>query len=130
MSNGEAQTRLISNVIHRNSEPENTDQPPSKISKTVCFLHSCTLSVWGTEILDDMLVYFKDCGIFDTLDYLFINNVGDKIDVDKYSQINPKIIAVNYSSDASVFENCTLRQMYFFRVSIQIIKYYIFIQKV
>src|SRR3990170_2555864 len=83
-------------------------------SKVVCFLHSCTLDIWKTEILDNMIKYFKESGFINVLEYLFINNIGDGIDVNRYIGISPKIVITNYSSNSDLFENCTLRQMHFF----------------
>lgn len=85
-----------------------------KDTNIVCFLHSCNLSIWGTEILDDMVSHLKRCGLMDSLKYLFINNVGSKLDANIYSSIDPKIIVTNYCADSNIFENCTLRQLYLF----------------
>lgn len=82
--------------------------------KIVCFLHSCTMSIWGTEILDNMIKYIVESGLINVLDYVFINNVGIKIDINKYHTISPKFIITNHSSDTNIFENCTLRLMHFF----------------
>ena len=81
---------------------------------TVCFIHSCTLPVWGTEILDNMISYIQSSDLINALDLIFINNVGTMIDVNKYSMITDKIIISNHSSDTNGFENSTLRQMHFF----------------
>jgi hypothetical protein len=80
----------------------------------VRFLHSCTMSIWGTEILDNMIKYIVDSGLINALDYLFVNNVGIIININKYSELSPKIIITNHSSDSNIFENCTLRLLHFF----------------
>jgi len=86
----------------------------SDTSKIVCFLHSCTLDLWGTTILEYIVNYIHNKGLLDKLQYLFVNNTGKEIKTDMFSNISDKIVIINYSSDPSVFENCTLRYLYFF----------------
>src|SRR3989337_353816 len=83
--------------------------------KVVCFLHSCTLEIRHTDILDYLLDYIKAVGLWDCLEYLFINNIGIPLDVDKYEgHESAKIIVSNYSTDTELYEVCTLRQLHFF----------------
>jgi len=84
------------------------------MSEIVCFIHSCNINVLGTEKLDMILDYLKNFKLFDKFKYIFINNVGNKIDEIKYSQISSNIRVINYSRETSSYENCTLRQLYFF----------------
>lgn len=78
----------------------------------VCFIHSCNINIIGTEKLDMILNYLQQFDLYNKFKYIFINNVGNKIDEFKYS--NDKIIATNYSQNTSFYENCTLKEMYFF----------------
>lgn len=81
-------------------------------SKAVCFLHSSNLDLRKIEILDYLIAYIQSSGLLDHLEYIFINNIGAEIPTNHYD--NRKIIVMNYSSNTDLFENCTLRQMYFF----------------
>jgi hypothetical protein len=84
------------------------------MSKVVCFLHSCTLDLRGTEILEYLIKYLNDKGFIDLAEYIFVNNVGNRIDPNMFVKVSPKIRITNYCADTSIFENCTLRQMHFF----------------
>jgi hypothetical protein len=83
-------------------------------TKSVCFIHSCTRDIWGTEILDHIIDYIRSRGILEILEYVFINNIGIEIPSDLYATVSGKIKIMNYSSDTLLFENCTLRHLYFF----------------
>lgn len=84
------------------------------MSKVACFLHSCTLDLRGTEILEYLIKYLKDSGFIDIADYIFVNNVGKRINPAMFADVSPKIRITNYCADAGIFEICTLRQMHFF----------------
>lgn len=84
------------------------------MSKVVCFIHSCTLNIRGTEILEYLISHLKQKGFIDVAEHIFVNNVGNHINTAMFESVSPKIQITNYCSDPSIFENCTLRQMHFF----------------
>jgi len=69
------------------------------------------MNITGTFILDILINYLNKCGIFDKLEFLMINNIGEPLDEEKYKNINKKIIVINYSNDISLFENATMKQI-------------------
>lgn len=81
------------------------------LRKNACFIHSTTLEMHKTEILESMIAYLKTTDIFDKLDVCFINNIGIPIDQNKFASVSNKIIINNYSTNTSLFENCTMKQI-------------------
>lgn len=77
--------------------------------RLVCFIHSTTTAQWRTIILEKLVGYIRTSGLYDRLDNLFINNLGEPIEYK-----DDKIIVVNYSNDVNLFENCTIRILNFF----------------
>ena len=82
--------------------------------KAACFIHSTTLPTWEDEILCYLLDYLIQRPIIDCLDFIFINNTGNHLNIPKIESLHPKIRVVNYSTDPSTFEISTIRQMYSF----------------
>jgi hypothetical protein len=80
----------------------------------VCYIHSCNMNVVGTEKLDMIIGHLQKFDLFKMFKFIFINNVGIQLDETKYKSLGSNVIITNYSSDTSLYENCTLRQMYFF----------------
>jgi hypothetical protein len=76
-----------------------------------CFIHSTNMHQRGTLILEDILKRMSNVNFFDNVDFVFINNIGMQIDVNKYQNISKKIIIFNYSFDVNLFENCTIKTM-------------------
>ena len=83
----------------------------SDLQKIACFIHSTNISITKTEILDKLIANLQTNNIFEKLDFVFINNIGDALDEAKYTQISNKIKIVNYSRDTNLFENCTIKQI-------------------
>lgn len=86
----------------------------------VCFIHSCTLPMWGSEKLTDLVSQLRNSGLLAHLSHVFINNVGLPLDPHMFPEQN--ILITNYSEDTGQFENCTLRQMYFYAQLHQVAK--------
>lgn len=82
--------------------------------KRACFIHSTNLNIYKTEKLEYLINYLNKCNFFDSIDYCFINNIGDAIEESFFNHVSKKIIINNYSEDTSLFENCTLRLLHFF----------------
>ena len=80
--------------------------------KVVCFIHSCTLPIYNTEKLDELLQRIKDSGCLKYIERIFINNIGTPIDPYKYETDSIKVI--NHSDDTKYFENCTLKMLYLY----------------
>jgi hypothetical protein len=80
-------------------------------NKVACFIHSTNIDIHKTEILDSMISYLNERNIFDKLDFLLINNIGNELDETYYKNINKKIIVVNYSKDINLFECVTIKQL-------------------
>lgn len=78
------------------------------MDNVVCFIHSCNIR--GPEILEYLLKYIHTSGLKPR--YIFINNIGPDIKDLQYD--NNNTIITNYSDDISMFENATLKQLYFF----------------
>lgn len=81
------------------------------LAKNVCFIHSTNIATTGTFILDMMISYLNERNFIDALEFLVINNIGEPLDEDKYTKIHKKIVVINYSEDASLFENATMKQV-------------------
>lgn len=81
------------------------------LAKNVCFIHSTNIATTGTFILDMMISYLNERNFIDALEFLVINNIGEPLDEDKYAKIHKKIVVINYSEDASLFENATMKQV-------------------
>lgn len=84
------------------------------MSKVVCFIHSCTLDIRGTEILSNLVNLIVNTGLIHEVENVFINNVGNRIDENMYQSLSSKIMITNHSVDPNSFENCTLRLMHFY----------------
>lgn len=81
------------------------------LSLNACFIHSTNMDITGSRILDMLINYLNERNIIDKLEFLAINNIGIPIDEEKYKNIHKKIIVINYSNDASLFENATMKQI-------------------
>lgn len=81
------------------------------VSKSICFIHSTNMNIHNTEILERIVNYLKDRNIFDFLEFLVINNIGNEIDESFFKKISDKIIVINYSKDVSLFECVTIKQI-------------------
>ena len=81
------------------------------IDKSVCFIHSTNMQIHKTEILERIINYLKERNIFDFLEFLVINNIGDDIDETYFKNISGKIIVINYSKDINLFECVTIKQV-------------------
>lgn len=79
--------------------------------KQACFIHSTNIEITGTHILDMLISYLVERKFIDSLEFLFINNIGIPLDEVKYKSIHSKIIVVNLSDDSSLFENATMKQV-------------------
>ena len=53
--------------------------------KKYCFIHSCTLTETGTESLDNIISLINSTGLINSLDTVFINNIGLPIE-NKYNK--------------------------------------------
>lgn len=82
------------------------------MTELVCFIHSCTLGVWGSTKLEGLVSKLRNSGLLARLSHLFINNVGQPLDANLFPEEH--VLITNYSEDTSYFENCTLRHMYFY----------------
>ena len=83
-------------------------------SKNICFIHSTHLPITGTFMLDRLLSYMNDHTIMDKLERIVITNIGIPLDEEKYTHLHPAIVVINYSEDASLFENATMKQIIYF----------------
>jgi len=84
------------------------------IKDIVIFIHSCNIENSGTEILDEQIRDLVDSGLVNLVKHIFINNLGKEINPDKYTHISDKIKIINYSYDTGLFENVTLKLLYFY----------------
>ena len=82
--------------------------------KLVCFIHSTNILPHRDNLVSQMLQMMNINGFLDRLDFVFINNIGDKIPEDKFKHIHKNIIVQNYSHQLDLFENCTIRQLHSF----------------
>ena len=78
-----------------------------------CFIHSTNIAIHGISILEKLINMLSET-LLHQMDFIYINNIGDEIDTNHFQHISEKIHIMNYSSDLTLFENCTLRQLYFF----------------
>lgn len=86
-----------------------------KKGNIVCFIHSCSVPLWGDSILRYLINYLKDSGLYDLLDKLIINNNG--IPFDKKFPFDDKMILINYSNKIDLFETPTLKLLYFHAIN-------------
>lgn len=82
--------------------------------KIACFIHSTNLNMHKTDKIEYLINYLNKCKFFDSIDYCFINNIGEDINESFFNHVSNKIIINNYSEDTSLFENCTLKLLHFF----------------
>ena len=76
--------------------------------KTFCVIHSCTLQMTGTNVLDYIIDVINKTGFIDVVDNVFINNIGLRIE-NKYQ--NDKYIVNNYSDNTQLFEYPSLNKV-------------------
>ena len=76
--------------------------------KTFCVIHSCTLQMTGTNVLDYIVEVINKSGFIDLVDNVFINNIGLPIE-NKYQ--NDKYIVNNYSDNSLLFEYPSLNKV-------------------
>lgn len=79
--------------------------------KNVCFIHSTNINITGTAMLDMLINHLNSHNIFDIMEFVYINNIGEPLDEEKYTNINKKIIVGNFSEDSTLFENATMKQI-------------------
>jgi hypothetical protein len=79
--------------------------------KNVCFIHSFTKNN-NTNILEKLLKSIFDSGLFNFLDLIIINNIGEMIDINKFNHSKIKII--NFSDNGSLFEIPTINLLHTF----------------
>jgi hypothetical protein len=72
------------------------------------------MNIWRDEVLLKLLDRLISSNLISLLEFVFVNNIGDPLDVHKIQKLHPKIIVVNYSKDLTLFENCTIRTMHQF----------------
>jgi hypothetical protein len=76
--------------------------------KIFCVIHSCTLQMTGTNVLDFIVEVINKTGFIDVVDNVFINNIGLPIE-NKYK--NDKYIVNNYSDNTELFEYPSLNKV-------------------
>ena len=76
--------------------------------KIFCVIHSCTLQMTGTNVLDFIVEVINKSGFIDLVDNVFINNIGLPIE-NKYQ--NDKYIVNNYSDNSLLFEYPSLNKV-------------------
>ena len=82
--------------------------------KVACFIHNLNMEIWETEILENLIKLMKNTNFFDLVDFIFINNLGNKLDETMFQHISSKIIIQNYSDDTKEFEKVTLKIIHSF----------------
>lgn len=82
--------------------------------KNACFIHSTHMDIWKDELLIGMLDKIITSGLIEKLEFVFINNIGTPLDIDKLQKKHPKFIVENYSRDLNLFENVTIRTLHQF----------------
>lgn len=87
-------------------------QPSENCSNKYAFIHSCHLATSGLTILDELVQSIIDNGLISHLAHVYIINIGESIDADRYS--NDKIKIIQLSSKIHMFENCTINIMHDF----------------
>ncbi len=101
----------LKNIINLNLYKLNKER--HNYHNNICFIHSCTIDTFGTEVLDELIYKIENSTLFNHLDYIIVNNIGNNIDKRKYKN-NTKIKIINHSSDVSLFELPTLKLMHKF----------------
>ena len=76
--------------------------------KIFCVIHSCTLQMTGTNVLDYIVEVINKTEFIDLVDTVFINNIGLPIE-NKYQ--NNKYIVTNYSDNTQLFEYPSLNKV-------------------
>ena len=93
------------NLIVKSKDP--TNDPTNDPKLNYCFIHSCTLPLKKTEHLDYIVNYLKKSQLFDSLERVYINNIGMPIE-DNYGN---KIKVTNYSDNPKLYEIPTLNRI-------------------
>jgi len=76
-------------------------------AKKYCFIHSCHLADKGTKRLEYLVKTLKESGILETLEKVYINNIGLPID----NNFGEKFVVTNESLDSSLHEIPTLNKI-------------------
>jgi hypothetical protein len=83
----------------------------------VCFIHSCTIN-GNRNVLDDLIEIIVESELYESLDRIFIINIGDRLEtivLDKKSNnILKKIVMINYSLEPKLFELPTINLLNIF----------------
>ena len=79
------------------------------INKCVCFIHFCNIDN-SLDILNDQINYIKKSNLYEKLDYIFINLLGEYVKID----FDNKIKLIYYSEDCNEMEFPTFKNMKYF----------------
>jgi len=71
----------------------------------ICFIHSCTINN-NTKILEKLINKITKSGLINKLDYLYIINLGDEININNIYKEKIKIIS--YSKNIKLYEKPTI----------------------
>jgi hypothetical protein len=88
-------------------------------NNNICFIHCCNL-IDRTEnpFLNNLLINILNYKFHNNLDYIIINNIGYKINLDvylsKYPELVDKIKIINYSNKTDLFEIPTIKLIWYF----------------
>jgi hypothetical protein len=75
-------------------------------NKKYCFIHSCYIKDFGTNILENIIEKLIYADIIDIFDIIFIINIGEKLNTNIF--IHNKIKVINYSDNIMRFELDTI----------------------
>jgi len=82
----------------------------NKNISNICFIHSCNLN-GNLDILNSILNKITDSELFNSLDFIYIVNIGQEInDIDQSN----KIKVINYSTNNELFEFPTINLIHLF----------------
>ena len=81
--------------------------------KNICFLHSCTIKN-NTTVLHEMKKIITDSKLMDSIDYLYIINLGNEISFQLPGQMAHKLRIINYSKNVNLFEKPTINLIHTF----------------
>ena len=82
--------------------------------KLAVFIHSTNIPPHKNQLILQICKMMNINNFLDTVDFVFINNIGEPLNEHEFKSLHPSFVVENYSKQLDLFENCTIRQLHAF----------------